>query len=51
MAAYAQGFVDAGATQVSVIDILPMALMPVEEQLTALSRSIEVCRILKEKNA
>lgn len=51
VAAYAQGFVDAGATQVSVIDILPMALMPVEEQLTALSRSIEVCRILKEKNA
>jgi phthiodiolone/phenolphthiodiolone dimycocerosates ketoreductase len=49
VAAYAQGFVDAGATQVSVIDILPIALVPLEEQMSALGRSIEVCRILKDR--
>jgi phthiodiolone/phenolphthiodiolone dimycocerosates ketoreductase len=42
-----QQYVDAGATWVSVIDLLPPVLEP-EDAQGALSRSIEVCRHLKE---
>jgi len=49
IAAQVQGFVDAGLTQASIIDYLP-TMLPLEEQLTAMARSVEVCRILKERN-
>ena len=46
-AAVYKDYVDAGATWVSVVDIMPI-LLPPEEAATAMSRSIEVCRLLKE---
>jgi phthiodiolone/phenolphthiodiolone dimycocerosates ketoreductase len=42
-----QQYVDAGATWMSVIDILPTVLEPADAQ-RALGRSIEVCRHLKK---
>ena len=41
-----QEYVDAGATWMSVIDILPTVLEPADAQ-NALGRSIEVCSYLK----
>ena len=40
-------YIDAGATWINVIDMLPL-LLPLEEQAAALPRSIEVCRLLKQ---
>ena len=40
-------YMDAGATWINVIDMLPL-LLPLEEQAAALPRSIEVCRLLKQ---
>ncbi|MCU1359231.1 MAG: Coenzyme F420-dependent N5,N10-methylene tetrahydromethanopterin reductase-related flavin-dependent [Ilumatobacteraceae bacterium] len=50
VAANIQGYIDAGVTYVSVVDLLPPLMLPLEEQLPAMSRSIEVCALLK-KNA
>ena len=47
VAANLQAYVDAGATWVSVIDILPTVLDP-EDAPRALPRTLEVCRVLKE---
>ena len=41
-----QDYIEAGATWVSMVDMMPLVL-PQEEALTALGRSIEVCRLLK----
>lgn len=50
VAADLQAYVDAGATWVSVIDILPTVLDP-EDTQRALPRTLEVCRILKQNAA
>lgn len=39
-------YTDAGATWISIIDLLPPVLQPADAQ-TALTRSIEVCQTLK----
>ena len=49
VAADLQAYVDAGATWVSVIDILPTVLEP-EDAQRALGRTLEVCRLLKQAN-
>jgi phthiodiolone/phenolphthiodiolone dimycocerosates ketoreductase len=41
-----QAYVEAGATEIILFDMLPMTL-PLEESQAALSRSLEVCSILK----
>lgn len=41
-----QAYVDAGVTWIGVVDILPMVLPP-EDAAGALSRSLQVCRLLK----
>jgi phthiodiolone/phenolphthiodiolone dimycocerosates ketoreductase len=48
-AAIAQGFIDAGATFIGVVDVLPLIWGP-EKAEEAMGRSIEFCRILKERN-
>ncbi|MEB3070318.1 hypothetical protein K5L39_14095, partial [Mycolicibacter sp. MYC017] len=42
-----QAYVDAGATWVSVGDMMPL-LLPADEAPAALERQIETCRILKQ---
>ena len=44
-----QAYVDAGVTWVGVNDILPSVLEP-EDAMNAFQRTIEVCRLLKQKN-
>ena len=46
VAADLKAYVDAGATWVVVIDMLP-CLLEAAESMTAVQRSIEVCRLLK----
>ena len=46
-AAFGKRFIDAGATFVGVVDILPLATGQ-EGWMPSIQRSIEVCRLLKE---
>lgn len=50
VAAQVQPYVDAGATWVSVCDILPLALEP-EDAQKGLARSLEICSRLKNATA
>ena len=43
-----QAFADAGVNWIGVLDVMPALLQP-EEAATAITRSIEVCRVLKGK--
>jgi phthiodiolone/phenolphthiodiolone dimycocerosates ketoreductase len=45
-----QAYIDAGVTWVLPLDMLPMVLEP-QDASTSITRSIEVCRILKANNA
>lgn len=47
VAAEIQAFVDAGVTLVGILDVMPMLLEP-EESAAAISRSLEISKILKQ---
>ena len=47
VAAEMKAFADAGATWIGVLDVMPALLQPAEAA-TAMARSIEVCRLLKQ---
>jgi phthiodiolone/phenolphthiodiolone dimycocerosates ketoreductase len=49
VAAEVQGYIDAGVTWVAVLDMVPTILEP-EESAKAVTRSIDVCRFIKENN-
>lgn len=46
VAEYVAQYVEAGCTHVAICDLLPLVLPP-EDAMGAMARSIEVCRLVK----